>query len=57
MTFPANTPTGFLKSWRRERDDTRRLASLSDHQLRDIGLTRNDIGTLATAPHRNAGSW
>lgn len=36
-----------LDRTRQERRDRRRLATLDDHRLRDIGLTRADVGASA----------
>ncbi|MGI9416898.1 MAG: DUF1127 domain-containing protein [Geminicoccaceae bacterium] len=34
---------GALERWRQHQEQRRRLATLSDHLLRDVGLTRNDV--------------
>lgn len=36
-------PIEFLAMWRRVRRDTRALQGMSDHLLRDIGLTREEV--------------
>ncbi len=38
-----NRIIGGLASYRRRRESTLEFASLSDHQLRDIGVTRYDL--------------
>jgi uncharacterized protein YjiS (DUF1127 family) len=39
-----------VRRWRRARRDRRELASLSDHMLRDIGLSRADVEREALRP-------
>ncbi|MFT3672346.1 DUF1127 domain-containing protein [Aestuariivirga sp.] len=57
MTFnasakPCGTPRNFntlfgrIGEWMRHRRDTRRLESLSDEQLKDIGVSRAQIEAL-----------
>ena len=44
---------GFMTRWwqaQRVRRDLKALAELDDHQLRDIGLTRGEIESCASAP-------
>jgi uncharacterized protein YjiS (DUF1127 family) len=36
-----------IRRWFRYRDTVRQLSNLTDAQLSDIGLTRNDITTIA----------
>jgi uncharacterized protein YjiS (DUF1127 family) len=41
---------GFIKAvrrFRRERETYGRLSSLSDHMLKDIGISRSEIGNIA----------
>ena len=39
-----------LRTWRRRSRDRRELAAMSDHSLRDIGLTRYDAVWEASKP-------
>lgn len=34
----------WLREWRRDAADQRHLASLNDHDLRDLGLSKSDVG-------------
>lgn len=38
-----------LKNWLEYKQTLKQLNSLSDHQLKDIGLTRNDIYDIANS--------
>jgi uncharacterized protein YjiS (DUF1127 family) len=42
----ASCPAGVVAHWRR-RETIKTLQELNDHQLRDIGLTRDQIETAA----------
>jgi uncharacterized protein YjiS (DUF1127 family) len=35
--------TGILKKWQKRRQEFADLTAMSDYQLQDIGLTRNDV--------------
>ena len=38
---------GAVRRFRRERETYGRLSSLSDHMLKDIGISRSEIGSIA----------
>ena len=40
-----------MRRWRSRNATSHQLAGLSDAQLRDIGITRADIGALAAGNH------
>jgi len=40
---------GAVRRFRRERETYGRLSSLSDHMLKDIGISRSEIGSIAQA--------
>jgi uncharacterized protein YjiS (DUF1127 family) len=41
-----------LRAWHREAGDQHYLASLNDHNLRDLGLSRHDVDRDATLRDR-----
>ena len=45
-----NQAAATLRLWRRRIDDRRRLAELSERDLRDIGATRADVQAEITTP-------
>jgi uncharacterized protein YjiS (DUF1127 family) len=64
FTSPATSTTGFtgllrlfgsrLLAWRRYQVTYRELASLDDHQLADIGISRGEIERVAVNANRQA---
>jgi uncharacterized protein YjiS (DUF1127 family) len=41
-----------LQAWHRATDDLHYLASLNDHNLKDLGLSRHDVGRDAMSRDR-----
>ena len=48
-----NTIFGRIGEWMRHRRDTRLLEGLNDEQLKDIGLSRSEIGVAVRSNSRN----
>ncbi len=49
VTAPVRGLIEALRRARRERETYRALSRLNDHQLRDIGISRSEIGSIAQA--------
>ena len=49
VTAPVRGFIEAVRRFRRERETYGRLSSLSDHMLKDIGISRSEIGSIAQA--------
>ncbi len=47
MSRKINSMYENFRRWRRYRTTARELSHLSSHELKDLGITRGDIGRLA----------